>query len=66
MTAICDTLEPLLSLYATGGLEGEEALRLSSHLEGCAACRAQMEQTRDLLDTGAFAADVAGRGSGPG
>lgn len=50
MTAICDTLDPLLSLYATGALEGEEAFRLSSHLEGCAACRAQMEQTRDLLD----------------
>jgi anti-sigma-K factor RskA len=35
-----------LALYALGSLVGEEAVTLEKHLEGCAACRRELEQFR--------------------
>lgn len=35
-----------LALYALGSLVGEEAVTLEKHVEGCAACRHELEQLR--------------------
>lgn len=35
-----------LALYALGALDGDERSRLEKHLEGCAACRRELEQLR--------------------
>jgi anti-sigma factor RsiW len=50
VTAICETLEPLISLHATGALEGEEADRLDAHLLDCPGCREELARARELLD----------------
>lgn len=45
----CVEYEELASLHAAGALEGEEATRFLSHLESCAACRAEVASTQELL-----------------
>ena len=35
-----------LALYALGVLQGDERVALEKHLEGCAACRRELEQLR--------------------
>jgi hypothetical protein len=41
----CRDMRPLLGAHALGGLEPAEDVALQAHLEGCAACRAEL---RDL------------------
>lgn len=42
----CETIDPLLSLYADGMVSPEEAGRVEAHLSGCAACRESLAWTR--------------------
>jgi anti-sigma factor RsiW len=50
VTPACREVEVLISLGASGALEGAEAARLDAHLEGCPACRAAKESMGALLD----------------
>ena len=48
----CETLDPLLSLYADGLASPDESRRLEAHLPGCASCRQSllwMQATRAAL-----------------
>jgi hypothetical protein len=48
----CDSLDPLLSLYADGMASPQEVRRVESHLPGCAECRQSllwMQATRRAL-----------------
>jgi len=45
-----------LALYALGALEGEERLAVEKHLEGCSACRIELEQLRGDAALLAFSA----------
>jgi anti-sigma-K factor RskA len=47
-----------LALLAVGALQGDERVALEKHLEGCAACRRELEQLRG--DTALLALSVAG------
>jgi anti-sigma-K factor RskA len=47
-----------LSLYALGALSGDERLALEKHLEGCSACRRELEQLRG--DVALLALSVSG------
>ena len=47
-----------LALLAVGALQGDERLALEKHLEGCAACRRELEQLRG--DTALLALSAAG------
>jgi anti-sigma-K factor RskA len=47
-----------LALLAVGALQGDERVALEKHLEGCAACRRELEQLRG--DTALLAISVAG------
>jgi anti-sigma-K factor RskA len=47
-----------LALLALGQLQGEERIALEKHLEGCAACRRELEQLRG--DTALLALSAAG------
>src|SRR6202162_4831590 len=47
-----------LALLAVGALQGDERLALEKHLEGCAACRRELEQMRG--DTALLALSAAG------
>jgi anti-sigma factor RsiW len=51
----CQDYEELLTLHATGALEPAEEARVRSHLETCAACRAEAESTASLLGQVALA-----------
>ena len=44
----CAQLQPLLRDGARGRLNAEQAARVSSHVAGCAACRAVSEEERAL------------------
>lgn len=48
----CETIDPLLSLYADGMASSEEARRVTAHLPGCDSCReslAWMQATQRAL-----------------
>ena len=47
-----------LALLAMGQLQGDERAALEKHLEGCAACRRELEQLRG--DTALLALSAAG------
>jgi len=47
-----------LALLAVGALQGDERVALEKHLEGCAACRRELEQLRG--DTALLALSAAG------
>ena len=49
MRGACVEYEEQASLHAAGALEGEEATRFRAHLESCAACRAEVASTQELL-----------------
>lgn len=40
----------LAALYALGGLDPEEAVRVEAHLAACAACRQAVEEAREVAD----------------
>ena len=42
----CTQIEPLLLRRLDGRLEGDEAVRLDRHVQGCAACRDALETQR--------------------
>ncbi len=44
----CDEARDLLDAYADNALELAEAARLNRHLQGCAACRAELDAIRGL------------------
>ena len=48
MTA-CRDQDELLTLHAAGVLEPEEEARVRTHLESCAACRAELEAHHEVL-----------------
>lgn len=51
MTPIaCEEARPLLAAYVDAELDAAGALRLESHLEGCAACAAQAARLRALRE----------------
>ena len=45
-----------LSLYALGALEGEQRRTVEKHLEGCSACRQELEKLQGDLALLAFSA----------
>ena len=50
--SVCDTIEPLLSVYADGMASAAEARQVDAHLPGCEHCRAAlswMQATRTTL-----------------
>jgi predicted anti-sigma-YlaC factor YlaD len=48
MTA-CRDQDELLTLHAAGALEPEEEARVRTHLESCAACRAELKAHHEVL-----------------
>lgn len=46
----CDAIRELLPDVLTGSHAGEEGPRVDAHLAGCAACRAEADLLRALLD----------------
>lgn len=54
MTSGCADAEPLYSAWIDGNLDADERVRVAGHLEGCAACAADVEslqRARALLRT---------------
>lgn len=52
MSSACADAEPLYSAWIDGDLDAEERARVSGHLQGCAACAADvesLERARALL-----------------
>jgi anti-sigma-K factor RskA len=49
----------ILAAHALGALDPEEATRVEEHLEGCAECRAELEEWRDTASALAFTASPA-------
>lgn len=45
----CDQVRELLAAFADGGLEGAERADVARHVEGCAACRAEVGELRQTL-----------------
>ncbi|PTL80561.1 anti-sigma factor [Vitiosangium sp. GDMCC 1.1324] len=50
----CPDQDELLTLYAAGALEPEEASRVRTHLESCAACRSEVEAHHEVLGLAAL------------
>lgn len=46
----CDAFRGLLSAHLDGALEPADRLRLEAHLEGCAACRRDLEDLRATVE----------------
>lgn len=47
--ASCEELKILITQHAEGSLSGAGLERVEEHLRGCAACRAELEETRNAL-----------------
>ncbi|MFO0585641.1 MAG: zf-HC2 domain-containing protein [Anaeromyxobacter sp.] len=61
-TAACAEHEVSISLLAAGALEADEAARLEAHVQGCAPCRAALDESRRALGLAALPpAPEAGR-----
>ncbi|MCY1076168.1 anti-sigma factor family protein [Archangium lansingense] len=52
--AACQDQDELLTLFAAGALEPEEAARVRAHLDTCAACRSEAEANHDVLGLAAL------------
>ncbi len=52
--AACQDQDELLTLFAAGALEPEEAARVREHLDTCAACRAEAEAHHEVLGLAAL------------
>jgi predicted anti-sigma-YlaC factor YlaD len=50
LMAACREYDELLTLHAAEALEPQEAMRVRSHLESCAACRAELQAHREVLE----------------
>ncbi|HSP80559.1 MAG TPA: zf-HC2 domain-containing protein, partial [Myxococcaceae bacterium] len=48
--AACRDYDELLTLHAAEALEPEEEARVRTHLESCAACRAEAEAHHEVLE----------------
>ncbi|MBN2563809.1 MAG: protein kinase [Phycisphaerae bacterium] len=46
----CQTVEEMLLDFVEGELDEEQAQALQSHVDGCAACRRNVKETRDLFE----------------
>ena len=47
----CDTARAMMFDYIDGGLEGADALRLEAHAAECDACKRELAECRQMLDT---------------
>ena len=47
----CDDVRDDLSEFALGALSGRERSKVVDHLEGCSACRAELESLASVVDT---------------
>lgn len=62
MSDSCDSIRPLLSAYFDGELPTEDANRVSSHVDACAECRAELQSFGQISE---WMQSTAGAGPPP-